>query len=135
MDCKENDVGCFILCLVTDVDGKMHRLFFPEGRGLINGWTLLAEVLQGLGVKGNTEEKRKPCETKSQRKEEFFRGGLSKDISFVEITKNGVRKHDIVWLDVSGCIPRGDLGMLKYGVVGRWKSLPETVSTLPKLES
>ena len=62
---------------VTNADGKRHRLFFLVGKGLINGWTLLAEALQGLGVKTNIEEKRKPCEIKSQRKEEFSRGGLS----------------------------------------------------------
>ena len=40
--CKKNDVGCFILCSVIDADGKRHCLFFPEGKGLLNGWSLLA---------------------------------------------------------------------------------------------
>ena len=40
--CKRNDAGCFILCLVLDADGKRRRLFFPEGKGLLNGWPLLA---------------------------------------------------------------------------------------------
>ena len=35
---KEN--GRFIIWSVADVDGKRHRLFFPEGNGRINGWTL-----------------------------------------------------------------------------------------------
>ena len=83
--CKKNDAGCFILCSVIDADGKRHRLFFLEGKGLLNGWYLLVEVLQGLGVKVNIDEKRKPSETKPRRKEES---------------------------------PRGDLGILKYGVVG-----------------
>ena len=79
--CKKNDVGCFTLCLVIDADGKRHRLFFPEGKGLLNGWSLLAEALQGLGVKVNIDEKRKPTETKPRRKEESPREGLSKVMS------------------------------------------------------
>ena len=45
LEYKENDAGRFLLCLVTNADGKRHRLFFPEENGLINGWTLLAEAL------------------------------------------------------------------------------------------
>ena len=89
--CKKNDAGCFILCLVTYVDGKRHRLFFLERNGLLNGWSLLAEVLQDLGVKVNRDEKRKTFEIKLRRKEEPLRGGLTKDLFFVEITKIGVR--------------------------------------------
>ena len=47
---------------------------------MINGWTMLVKALQGLGVYASLEEQRKPCETKSQRKEDFYRGGLSKDL-------------------------------------------------------
>ena len=98
--CKKNDVGCFILCSVIDADGKRHRLFFPEGKGLLNGWSLLAEVLQGLGVKVNMDEKRKPTETKPRRNEESPREGLSKVMSFVEINKIGVKFQDTAWLDI-----------------------------------
>ena len=30
---KENNAGRFLLCSVTNVEGKKHRLFFREGRG------------------------------------------------------------------------------------------------------
>ena len=46
MEYKENDVGRFLLCLVTDANGKRHRLFFPEENGLLNGWTVLAKALK-----------------------------------------------------------------------------------------
>ena len=85
--CKKNDVGCFVLCSVIDADGKRNCLFFPEGKGLLNGWSLLAEALQGLGVKVNIDEKRKPTETKPRRKEEPPREGLSKVMSFVDNKK------------------------------------------------
>ena len=35
--CKENDAGSFILCSITDADGKRHGPFFPEGKGLLKG--------------------------------------------------------------------------------------------------
>ena len=38
---RENKVGCFLLCSVTDRDGKRHRLFFPEGKDFIKGWSIL----------------------------------------------------------------------------------------------
>ena len=46
MEYKENDVGRFLLCLVTDANGKRHRLFFPEENGMLNGWTVLAKALK-----------------------------------------------------------------------------------------
>ena len=30
--------------------------------------------------------------------------------------------QDTLWLDISDCILKGNLGLLKYGVVGSWKS-------------
>ena len=122
--CRENAVGGFIFCSIMDVDGKRHRLFFLEGKGLIKGWALLAEVLRGLDTKTNTEEKRQYREAKIQRKEEYSRGGPSHDLSFAEATKNGGVKRDTVWLDVSDCMPRGELGTLKYCLVRSWKMQP-----------
>ena len=33
LECKENKDGRFLLCSAKDVEGKKHRLFFPEGMG------------------------------------------------------------------------------------------------------
>ena len=51
LESKENAAGRFILCSIADEDGKRHRLFFPEGNNLVNGWTLLGEALQDMGFK------------------------------------------------------------------------------------
>ena len=51
LESKENNAGRFLLCSVTNVEGKKHRLFFPEGRGFLNGWAMLAEKIRGLGFK------------------------------------------------------------------------------------
>ena len=58
LESKENVVGRFIQCSVTDEDGKRHRLFFPEGDDLVNGWALLGEALQDMGFKVSRGEKR-----------------------------------------------------------------------------
>ena len=54
---KENNAGRFLLCSATDVEGKKNRLVFPEGRGFLNGWALLAYKIRGLGFKPLQENK------------------------------------------------------------------------------
>ena len=75
LELRKNDGGRFILCSVVDFDGKRHRLFFPEGNGLINWWTLLEEALQVMGTKENRGEKRKPAKTTLLGKAEIYNGG------------------------------------------------------------
>ena len=57
LECKENIAGRFLLCSVTDAKGKKHRLVFPEGKGFLNGWAMLAEKIRGLGFKTLQENK------------------------------------------------------------------------------
>ena len=38
-------------------------------------------------------------------------------------------------MDISECIPKGDLGLLKHGVVGSWKSQPATDLLLTEVEA
>ena len=45
-----------------------------------------------MGVKASIEEKRKLGETIPQRKEDIYKGGRIKDLSFAEITNNGGKK-------------------------------------------
>ena len=56
MESQRIDVGKFLLCSVTDEEGKKHKIFIPEGRGLIKGWVLLVDKLRELGIKGSKEE-------------------------------------------------------------------------------
>ena len=48
---RKNEGGRFLLCSVADLDGRWHGLSFPEGNGLINGWSMLVEALQAMGPK------------------------------------------------------------------------------------
>ena len=70
LESKENSAGRFLLCSVTDAEGKRHRLVFLEGRGILNGWTLLAEKIRGLGFKALPEKKPMRIVTKELSKGE-----------------------------------------------------------------
>ena len=79
LECKENKDGRFLLCSAKDVEGKNHRLFFPEGRGFLNGWALLAEKLRGLGIKRQEEIPLSLIEAVLTEEEGKVRNGPSKD--------------------------------------------------------
>ena len=135
LELRKNVHGRFLLCSVTDLDGKRHRLLFPKGNDLINRWTLLEEALQATGYKEDKGEKRKLAKTSSLGKAERQNGGLIPNNSSMEITSPGKRRQDTIWLDISECIPKGDLGLLKYDVVGSWKSQPATDLLLTEVEA
>ena len=120
LEMRKNFHGRFLLCSATDLDGKRHRLLFPEGNGLINGWTMLEEVLQDMGYKGDRGERRKVIKASSIDKLENQKGELY---------------PGTIWLDIGECCPKGDLGLLKYGVVGSWKTLPGTAQSLIEVEA
>ena len=98
LELRKNVHGRFLLCSVTDLDGKIHTLLFPEGNSLINRWTLLEEALQATGYKEDKGEKRKLAKTSSLGKAERQKGGLIPDNSSMEITSPGRKKarHNLV---------------------------------------
>ena len=40
----------YLLCSVRDVEAKRFCLVFPEGKGLVGGWFMLAQKLRALGI-------------------------------------------------------------------------------------
>ena len=70
LEMRKNVHVRFLLCSVTDLDGKRHKLLFLEGNGLINGWTLLEEALQATGYKEDKGERSKLAKTSSFGKAE-----------------------------------------------------------------
>ena len=72
MESYKNAVGKFMSCSIIDGEGKRHKIFIPEGRGLIKGWTLLADKLRELGIKGMIDERKNKGETKEM--DEIVRG-------------------------------------------------------------
>ena len=47
---RRNPAGNFLYCSVRTAEGRCFSLVFPEGKGLIRGWLLLASKLRSLGV-------------------------------------------------------------------------------------
>ena len=132
LEMRKNEHGRFLLCSVTDLDGKRHRLFFPEGNGLLNGWTMLENALQAMGNKEVREASEKAVKTFSSVKSDKQKGGLVSDVS-MKLTSPGRSRQETIWVDISEYSPKGDLRLLKYGVVGSWKVLPATAQTLTEV--
>ena len=131
---RENEAGCFLLCSITDGDGKKHRIFFPEGKGLIKGWALLVEKFRELGVKGKLEERGKVEERGKKREEIGQRVFAHNDLSFVEVTRSKTVANT-VWVDVGDCVSKETPGVLKHCLVGRWKDLPVSLPSASNVEA
>ena len=127
---KENNARRFLLCSVSDAEGKKHRLVFPEGRGFLNGWTMLVEKIRGLGFKALqenkpmrivTEELSKGEEKKwtSPSKNKVTWGGQH-NLKVEEVAGSSV--DSAVWMDVGGCVFGKALGSLQYCLIGKWKT-------------
>ena len=74
-------------------------------------------------------------ETKAYRGVEFHREGFSHEASFAEVTRNGGGRQALAWVDVSDCMPRGDLGFLKFCLMGGWKTQLDPSPSLQELEA
>ena len=86
MESHRNDAGNYLSYSVIDGEGKRHKIFILEGRGLIKGWVLLADKLKEFGIKGKIDERKNKGETnemdehiEGERKRSFPQGkSLSK---------------------------------------------------------
>ena len=62
--------------------------------------------------------------------------GVRAEISYVEATKGGRQNlEDAIWIDVGEYLPRADLGTLKYGFVGSWRSKSDYNPLVKELEA
>nr|CAN79200.1 hypothetical protein VITISV_034334 [Vitis vinifera] len=50
LECRSNIAGRYLLCSVRDSEAKRFCLVFPEGKGLVGGWFMLAQKLRALGI-------------------------------------------------------------------------------------
>ena len=54
---RVNGAGRYVLCSVVDVETKGFCFVFRQGKGLLEGWAILAEKLRALGVVTQEEVK------------------------------------------------------------------------------
>ena len=62
---RSNSTGTFIRCTVKNSSVKWHCLIFLEGKGMANGWALLAKKLRSLSV-----DYKKKVEVRKRHKKE-----------------------------------------------------------------
>ena len=142
LESKVNNAGRFFLCFVTDGEGKKHWLVFPEGRGLIKGWCLLAEKIRGLGFKPRVENIPRRTVTLVQSKREEECTSFRKNIVTCE-GESAIRDVKVadrsgistVWVDIGDCIHGKELGSLQSCLIGRWEMQPESYLGTEELES
>ena len=143
LECKENNAGRFLLCYATDVEGKKHMLFFPEGRGFLNGWALLAEKIRGSGLKPLQEEKPMRNATVEPTKEVGKeRKCLSKNkVLFgghpeVKVgDEGGSKEENAVWVDDGDCGFGKELGLLQCCLIVKWKTNLQLIPTTKVVEA
>ena len=88
LELHSNKAGHFLFCTTWDVKGKRFSLVFPEGRGVVGGWKLLARKLRNLGF------------SFAQRGEEPKPLGV-KEYSMVEAkTSSSAKLRNAVWLEI-----------------------------------
>ena len=142
LESKVNKAGRFLLCSVTDGEGKKHWLVFPEGRGFLNGCCLLAEKIRGLGFKSRVENipGRTATLVPSKRDEECT--SFKKNIVTCEgesaLRDVKVGDKSVIntgWVDVGDCIHGKSLGSLQSCLIGRWEIQPASYPGLEELET
>ena len=142
LESRVNNAGRFLLCSVTDGEGKKHWLVFPEGRGLINGWSMLARKIRGLGFKPRQEmiPRRSVTSDPPKRGEKCI--SIRKNIvtcegesALKDVGEGGSRVINAVWVDVGDCINGKGLGPLQFCLIGRWKIKPASYPRSEELET
>ena len=139
---KENKAGRFILCSVSDADGKKHCLVFPEGRGFLNGWTMLAEKIRGLGFKAPQENKpmRSVTQERSKGEEKKWTSPSKNKVIWDRqhklITEVGAGSSvdNAVWMDVGDCGFGKEMGSLRFCLIGKWKTIPNPYPVVKVME-
>ena len=138
LESKVNNAGRFLLCSVTDGERKKHWLVFPEGRGFLNGWTMLAEKIRGMGFKPRQEDIPMRTVTAGPSK-----GGESRSKNIVtwggkpalkDVEEGGSSGKNAVWVDVGDCGYGKEAGSLQFCMIGRWKKNPESYPMVEELE-
>ena len=131
---KENHDGRFLLCSAKDVEGKKHWLVFPEGRGFVNGWALLAEKLRGMSLKKQEEIPLTTIRAVPTKEEEKERNGSTKvkdPVRGLPVDKawgeEKYRADNAVWVDVGDCGFGKEVEFLQWSLIGTWKTKAESM--------
>ena len=122
LEIRSNRAGRFLFCVVRDVKNKRFTLAFPEGRGLVGGWKLLASKLRSLGVSplqgnGALLENLMPSQASPCRFEEK-KCQLDKDMATL---RDRSTPYDVVWLEIEKEVLDRNEELLGRCLVGNWE--------------
>ena len=132
MEKGSNQAGAFIRCLVRDSGGKIYKLKFQEGKGVVGGWRILAEKLRQLWVRSSEETQREEKSEKMQREEKQGRASTKLLHRLLKPTLNPlaeVRKLEKIPDGKGLCVKVGEeererLDQFSRCLVGWWGSGP-----------
>ena len=93
------------------------------------------EAMQALGTMEDKGEYSKPAKSTFPSKTEKDKEGLNQNLTSVETTIQERENQDTILLDISESISKGNLGLLKNGMVGGWKSHQKVELSLIELEA
>ena len=115
MELRSNRAGRFLFCTAWDVEGKKFSLAFPEGKGVVGGWKLLAGKLRSLGFslaqKGDEHSGGRGLNGASVRKNDLL----------PEIDLTGSTEiQNVVWLETKKEVIDSNKEVLRRSLVGRW---------------
>ena len=134
LESRANEAGRFLLCSVVDPESKRYCLVFPEGKGILGGWVLLAEKLCFLGVLTRDEPRGTVVFYGIGSTNEEYEGKAKK--SYVDMVKTRVKKlGEAVWLQLGEKDILSERELMDWCLVGRWGQSSMSDPDMPALES
>ena len=120
MERRANKAGSFLLCSVRDAGLKKHCIVFPEGKGLVGGWGLLAKKLRILRVEPKVSRIGGSIVSEG-RMEKTITHAISRARSFTKVVSTKHSPHgEVVRVKVEDEEVKGRLGLLSRCLVGWW---------------
>ena len=120
LESRANEVGRFLLCYVVDLEAKRYCLVFPEGKGILGGWVLLAEKLRSLGVLTRDEPRGVFAYYRTGCRDWAFEGRAKN--SYVDAVKTREKiLGEVVWLQLGEKDVLSGREFLDRCLVGRWR--------------
>ena len=134
LESRANEAGRFLLCSVVDPESKRYCLVFPEGKGVLGGWVLLAEKLRFLGVLSRDEPRGTTAFYGTGNTNGEIEGKAKK--SYVDVAKTRVKKlGEAMWLQLGEKDIPSKRKLMDQCLVGRWGQSPVSDPDMSALES
>ena len=135
LECHSNGAGRYLLCSVRDLEAKRFCLVFPEGKGLVGGWFLLAQKLRALGI-ANQSMRNVERGNSTSAKEDYRGKGKEKAKGIIPdaVSKEKGELGEALWVHVGERDLTSREVQLNRCLVGVFGDSVEVVPSLPLLE-